>query len=73
MITDPRDRMTLPELLEELEAAHPQEVAEFERNHSTAMEAVVENSYEQPEDTDDSALEEMLSDLCEDLRSRLRI
>jgi hypothetical protein len=72
-IPDPRAYMTLPELLDELEVAHPQEVADFERRHPLAITAVIEDGYEQPQEADDDELEEALTDLREDLQARLRI
>jgi hypothetical protein len=70
---DRRDTMTLPELLEELEVTHPEEMAGFERRHPLAMELVVEEGCEHPDDADDEDSVDALSELAEDLRSRLRI
>jgi hypothetical protein len=73
MLADRRDDMTLPELLEELEVSHPEEVAAFERRHPEAMEAVAENGFESSDDTEDPELADALADLADDLRTRLRI
>jgi hypothetical protein len=66
MINDRRDQMTLAELVEELELAHPEKVAGFERRHPDAMAAVA--------DDDLTACEpEELDELASDLRNLLRI
>ena len=66
MITDRRDEMDLAELLDELELAHPEKVADFERRHGDAIAAV------QEDDTDACDPDE-LAELAEDLRSLLRV
>lgn len=65
-IVDRREQMDIGELLEELELAHPEEVADFERRHSEAMEAVEMDDL-------DSVDPELLDDLRDDLVSRLRV
>ena len=72
-LIDPRDEMTLPELLAELEVSHPEELASFERRFGTAMAAIFEEEIAEPEDADDEELAEELSDLRDDLREFLRI
>jgi hypothetical protein len=66
MINDRRDEMSLAELVEELELAHPDKVAGFERRHPEAMAAVADDDLDacDPEDLDE---------LTADLRSLLRI
>ena len=66
MISDRRDDMDLAELVEELELAHPEKVAQFERRHPDAMAAVADEDLDacDPEDLDD---------LARDLRALLRV
>ena len=66
MINDRRDEMSPGELLEELELAHPDKVAGFERRYPDAMAAIME---------DDLAAcdPEELDELVSDMRSLLRI
>ncbi|MDA0167735.1 hypothetical protein OJ998_01450 [Solirubrobacter taibaiensis] len=57
MINDRRDDMDLAELVEELELAYPEKVAEFERRHPDAMAAVADDDLDacDPDDLDDLA------------------
>lgn len=66
VVPERHEDMDLQELLEELELSHPEKVAEFERRHYQAMEAV------EAEDLD-SVDPELLDDLREDLVSLLRV
>jgi len=72
-LIDPRDEMTLLELVQELEVSHPEELATFERRYAAAMAAIFEEEIDEPEEADDEALSEELSDLRDDLREFLRI
>ncbi len=58
--------MSLAELVEELELAHPEKVAGFERRYPEAMAAVADDDLDacDPEDLDD---------LATDLRRLLRV
>jgi hypothetical protein len=66
MINDRPDDMDVAELVEELELAHPEKVAQFERRHPDAMAAVADDDLDacDPEDLDD---------LARDLRALLRV
>jgi hypothetical protein len=66
MINDRRDEMTLAELVEELELAHPERVAGFERRYPEAMAAVIDDDLE-------ACDPEELDDLRQDLRNLLRV
>ena len=72
-LIDRRDTMTLPDLVAELEVSYPEEFVAFESRHSDAMEAVLEEEIESPDDADDEELTEALNDLREDICSLLRI
>lgn len=65
-ITDRREQMTLAELVEELTLAHPEKVAQFERDHPDAMNAVADEDLS-------AACDDELSDLACDLRELLRV
>jgi hypothetical protein len=66
MINDRRDGMSLAELVEELELARPEKVADFERRYPEAMAAVADNDL-------DACDPDELDDLASDLRALLRI
>lgn len=72
-IVDRRDEMGLVELVEELELSRPEKVAEFERRHRDAMEAVTEDGVQSADDVDDDELSDALSELRDDLTSLLRV
>lgn len=63
-IIDPRDQMTVQELVDELHLRFPEQVAAFERRHGDAMEAL---------EFDSDCDEDLLENLADDLRILLRV
>jgi hypothetical protein len=72
-LIDRRDEMTLTELVEELEVTYPERFATFESRHPDAMEAVMEDGIESPEEAEDEELAESLVELQDDIRGLLAI
>jgi hypothetical protein len=63
-INDRRDEMDITELVEELELRFPERIADFQRRYSEAWEAAVSG---------EAGDDELIEDLCDELRSLLRV
>ena len=65
--------MMLPELIDELEVSYPERFTSFESRYPDAMEAVIGNGVEGPDDVEDEELAESLGELRDDICDLLRI